>query len=59
MGFAYASGKAVVVYGPRINVFCYLDDVERAETVEDCLDVIGTLERGVSNALSAYQEVKS
>ena len=41
MGYAYSAALQIIILGPRINVFCFLqDDVKQVDTDEACLEAV-------------------
>ncbi len=41
LGYALHARKRIVVVGPRENIFCRLDAVERAPNIKGLLDLLG------------------
>ena len=59
MGFAHASGIAVVFYGPRINVFCHLTDgVVQVDTEEAALAAVQIEAIDLATVVRAKEETR-
>jgi hypothetical protein len=58
MGYAYSAALQVVVLGPHINIFCFLQyGVEQVDTDEACPEAVARHERDLAECDKALEAV--
>ncbi|HZZ79636.1 MAG TPA: hypothetical protein VFE62_14040 [Gemmataceae bacterium] len=43
LGIAIGQGKRIMIVGPRENIFCWLPEIDRFDTFDQCLCEIGRI----------------